>query len=630
MLRLLGPTRVSGGTGRGLPQAAFLAVAMLDLAPGRTLTREAIAARLWEGAPASKASASLRTLIKRLRDWEQGTGVSVLHVTPTALARDHASLPSDLSHFLAIDAVETAAGLRLFSELYGGDFLTGLEDSSEVTGQWIAGQRAWLRERFIKIALAGARRVGGVMAEEVLRRLVEEAPYDDTIVRAAMVAARHDTTQIRALYGQFATRLLADLNNQPDRATNELLRELTQGALIAAAPRTTPPNTGVVASLDGVPRVLILPPVDSGLEAEDRRLGDSFIDEITHTLGRMRTFAVFAPHTARQVITSPFPSGNPYGADYVVASRFAPGHGVNRLRLSLTRLETHELLLSEELPFAAGDLAAHHYHLASALGTRLAEGIERTERHIYLNSASPPAYVHYLLGCDALRGIDLQSVRRARNHFREALKLSPNYVAARALMARTHSLEWVLLDRNERAPIDKAIALAREAVSLDPMDPSALREVGHALIYLGAVDEAVESLRSATQLGPHQSDVLFHYGDGLVHAGKMREARDVMDKALSLNPLAPDVYYWVSASADYFLGEYAKASDMFKRMNNREPAARVIAAVEAMNGNLEEAARHRDIYLASHPDFRLADYMIQHRPEDREHYLEGLRRAGFA
>ena len=49
-----------------------------------------------------------------------------------------------------------------------------------------------------------------------------------------------------------------------------------------------------------------------------------------------------------------------------------------------------------------------------------------------------------------------------------------------------------------------------------------------------------------------------------------------------------------------------------------------------MNGNLKEAARHRDIYLAAHPDFRLADYMFpQSRPEDRKHYLEGLRRAGF-
>jgi hypothetical protein len=100
---------------------------------------------------------------------------------------------------------------------------------------------------------------------------------------------------------------------------------------------------------------------------------------------------------------------------------------------------------------------------------------------------------------------------------------------------------------------------------------------------------------------------------------------------LSLNPLAPDVYHWVSATADYFLGDYAAASKALRRMQNRESAARVVAAVEAMNGNLEEAARFRDVFLTGHPNFRLADYMFpQRRPEDRQHILEGLRRAGFA
>jgi tetratricopeptide (TPR) repeat protein len=150
------------------------------------------------------------------------------------------------------------------------------------------------------------------------------------------------------------------------------------------------------------------------------------------------------------------------------------------------------------------------------------------------------------------------------------------------------------------------------------------------MLYLGAIEEGVESLRTATQLGPHSADSLFHYGDGLVHLGEMQEARRVMDSALSLNPLAPDVYHWVSATADYFLGDYRSASEGLRRMENRESAARVVAAVEAMNGNLEEAARFRDIFLAGHPGFRLEDYMFpQRRPEDREHILEGLRRAGF-
>ena len=65
MLRLFGPTRVSEGSGPRLPRAAFLAVALLDLAPSRVMTRETLAAKLWEGAPAVRASASLRQLVSR-------------------------------------------------------------------------------------------------------------------------------------------------------------------------------------------------------------------------------------------------------------------------------------------------------------------------------------------------------------------------------------------------------------------------------------------------------------------------------------------------------------------------------------------------------------------------------------
>jgi DNA-binding SARP family transcriptional activator/tetratricopeptide (TPR) repeat protein len=631
MLRLFGPTRVSGIAEPRLPRSAFVAVALLDLTASRHMTREELAARLWEGAAAARASNNFRQLLARIRAWEQATGQVVVRTEGRVVSRDATALPSDLSLFLAIDDAGTPAGLRWLAELYGGDLLADVEPEAEFTAQWVAEQRSWLRDRFIRLAVAGVRVAGGPVAEDVLRRLTDEAPYDDVVIRAAMVAARHDPAAVRAIYQRFARRLELDLGSTPEARTTALLGELARGALPAAAPPSDLERPAVSAALDSVPRVLILPPGASDLAGPERHLGDALVDEVTHTLSRLRTFAVFAPHTARQLARGPFPGGNPYGADYLVATRLAPGPAGARLTVALTRLATQELLLSEELPFVRGDLNAHHVHLAAALGARLAQGIERAEQRLYRTTGSASAYVHYLIGCENLRTIDLRALRRAKGHFRQAIRLSRDFVPARAMLARTLCLEWILLDRNEREPIEAAVALAREAAGIDPLDPLAHREVGHALLYLDAIDEGVEALRAATQLGPHHADVLFHYADGLIHLGAMPEARRVMDRALALNPLAPDLYHWVSATADYFLGHYAAASVALKRMRQPESAARVIAAVEAMNGNLDEARRQRDIYLAAHPDFRLADYMFpQRRPEDRAHYLEGLRRAGFA
>jgi DNA-binding SARP family transcriptional activator len=322
MLRLFGPTRVAGGDGQRLPRAAFLAVALLDLAPSRVMTREALAARLWEGAPAVKANASLRTLVSRIKAWEQGsTDSAVLRVNPFTIGRDDTTLPSDLAQFLAIDSVDTPASLRLLSELYTGDFLADVEDGDE---RWIAEQRAWLRDRFIKLALAGAGRVGGPVAQQVLRRLTDEAPYDDAVIRATMIAARQDPSEVRGIYDRYAARLKSDLGNEPEAKTDALLRELTNETPARAQFRLDEPSPAMPVSVDSIPRVLILPPSDSPLDIPDRKLGEMLIDEVTHTLGRLRTFAVFAPHTARALANMPFPSGNPYGADYLVTSRFVP------------------------------------------------------------------------------------------------------------------------------------------------------------------------------------------------------------------------------------------------------------------------------------------------------------------
>ena len=147
---------------------------------------------------------------------------------------------------------------------------------------------------------------------------------------------------------------------------------------------------------------------------------------------------------------------------------------------------------------------------------------------------------------------------------------------------------------------------------------------------LDRVDEAVVHLEDAADRGPNHADVLMTYADGLVHAGVMPKAKVTMDHALELNPLAPDLYYWIAGTADFFLGNYADASLKLSTMRESQSAARFIAAVEAMNGNLQRAHEFRDTYLAQHPDFRIADYHIPLRKKGhREQYLEALRRAGF-
>jgi tetratricopeptide (TPR) repeat protein len=516
-------------------------------------------------------------------------------------------------------------------ELYAGDFLMDAVPRGPNAADWIESRRVSFRDRFVRLAIEGARRVGGPLAIRILTRASEMAPYDDAVARQLMIASSASGPgAVHAEYRRFSDRLAHDLDVEPEPETTHLLDELAPAALPPRSGATTELPNGISPVFAHVPKVLILPPTSS-LDAPSGvdHLVDMMMDEVTFSLSRERTFAVFAPHTARQLVRTPFPNGNAYGAGYLVTTQVRANE-TTELAVTLLNVATHEVLLSETLRVSSDDLGDRQIKIAGAVASKLASGIERAERLHAHTTGTASAYVHFLLGSDAIKVLELRSLRRAKQHLRHAIQLSPEFVPARAMLARALCLEWILLDRKEMSPIKTALDLAREAVSIDPTHPLGHREVGHAMLYLDALDEGVEALRSATGLGPHHADILMNYADGLVHLGEMRDARRIMDQALELNPLPPDQYHWISGTAHYMLGDYAAASQSFRRMKEPEGASRFIAAVEAMNGNLIEAHRQRDIFLRNHPGFRLADYMVpQRKAEDRAHYLEGLRRAGF-
>lgn len=626
---MLGPVHIAGS--RVPPRNALFLAAVVDLSPKGRVERETVASLLWEDAATSRSLANLRQLLARIREWEALSGEILVEAEGSLLVRSANVAPSDLSTFLGIGKPSSPAELRLIDELYAGDFLVDVVPRGPNAADWIESRRASYRDRFVHLAIEGARRVGGPLALRILTRASEMAPYDDAVARQLMIACSvSGPSAIQAEYRRFSDRLARDLDVEPEPATTQLLDELAAAALPARSGATIELPSGVSTAFAHVPKVLILPPNEPFDAPSDvGHLVDMMVDEVTFSLSRERTFAVFAPHTARQLVRTPFPNGNAYGASYLVTTHVRARKSTE-LAITLLNVATHEILLSESLRVSSDDLGDRQIKIAGAVASKLASGIERAERLQARATGSASAYVHFLLGSDAIKVLELRSLRRAKQHLRHAIKLSPEFAPARAMLARALCLEWILLDRKEMTPINAALDLAREAVAIDPTHPLGHREVGHAMLYLDALDEGVEALRSATGLGPHHADILMNYADGLVHLGEMRDARGIMDRALELNPLPPDQYHWISGTAHYMLGDYAAASQSFRRMKEPEGASRFIAAVEAMNGNLAEAHRQHDIFLRNHPGFRLADYMVpQRKAEDRAHYLEGLRRAGF-
>ena len=649
MLRVFGAPHLlaNGSAIQRLPAKAYIALALLALRFANICERSALATALWEDAPQSLAHRSLRQLAQLVREVERENDVSLFTFLPRQVVRGPENLSSELDAFLRINAVTSRPDLERILELYAGDLLAfGSERVSPELAQWIAEQRDRLRDRFRSLAVTGAMAVGGQTATDTFARLVADFPYDEAVHRSYFLHLSRVSsgTAVKQAYEYFRARLLQDLEVEPEMETRAVVAQLVprflplglRPAPIQAMPVTPAERAPMASPPTSLPRLLILPPQPGPYVLDPRQLllADQLIDDVTVSLCRMRSFAVVAPHTARQLADGdPFSGGLPYQADYVVHTRLTPDTAAGlRLGISLTRTATQEVLLGENMRFATDDLPRRHLDLVQVLIGRLANRVETAEIRSFRSTGMASAYVHFLLGIKEMQTADLVNTRRARKHFQRALALSDDFVPARSMLARTLSFEWMLLGRAEKDLLHESQRLAQTSVESDPFDPHGHRELGNAALYLARFDESLEHLDHAVDRAPHHADILINYADTLIHSSHHGRAGEVIEAALILNPLAPDLYYWIGASAEFFLGHYRGALDLLDRMRDPKPVERLRACCLAMLGENEAAARSRSIAMARQPTFRVDDWhrMVPLKSKrDTGHFTDALLRAGF-
>ncbi len=646
MLNLFGVPRleIAGAGSRTFPTKGFVLVAMLRLAVGETLARTTTAERLWEGT-ATDPGSNLRQLLASIRRIEHSHGIRFVEADRRQIWLPPDRHHCDLDDFLSVSEIATEAELERYVAQFGSDFLSGMEDhASSDLAAWVAEQRQALFARFTRIAQRGAVTVGGPVAVATLKQLLECSPYDEAILRSlVMEMMQHGTRQdIAETYRRFAERLETDLGTPPESATTLLVAQavptMATELRIAGSPRLTgsvqQPQDETV-----VPRLLILPPRAGPVPARphEMALARALVEDTTLTLSRLRSFRVYAPHSA-------FRWGEADGdvsvaapdADFLVHTRILPADGPggsSRIAYTLVAEKSGEVLVSDLLRFTPSDLPHRYMDFVQTVSGQIARRIDEATLTAFERSGDASAYTHYLLGRERLRPYDLRSVRAARQSFKRALDVQPGYFPATHMLAHTLNMEWFALGRPDPAPLIEAQRLAEGLIADNPTAPEGHWERGISALYLHQIEEAIEFLDAAEQRAPNHADILADGADALVHLGDHKRARARIATALELNPLAPDDYYWISGSSAFFLGQYAEALSMFERLAGTRPTARIEAACHAMLGNTNKALQCRDAYLEDYPDFKVETWstIIPMRdPQDIAHMHDAMRRAGFA
>ncbi len=217
-----------------------------------------------------------------------------------------------------------------------------------------------------------------------------------------------------------------------------------------------------------------------------------------------------------------------------------------------------------------------------------------------------------------------------------ALALEPGYAEAFALLADVYATNifspTVSLDRHA----ELARHYAQKALEADSKD--ALVQAVAALTFsvLGDFERAETHSSTAVVLNPNDYLAVYSRGTTLTYAGHMNAGLMWLEKAMRLDPHAAHQDLEVVVECHYMRHAYLDAVKTFKRWQSAPLYMYdVLAVCYAQLGRLEDAADARDIWLSNQPDgYKFKNTLETHmnmckRQEDREHWLQGYRKAGL-
>jgi TolB-like protein/Flp pilus assembly protein TadD len=384
--------------------------------------------------------------------------------------------------------------------------------------------------------------------------------------------------------------------------------------------------------------IAMLPLENHSPDTMDRLLCDGVTMDIIERLSRFRDLSVIARHSTfqcRGLAHAPAEISQLLGVRYVALGSMR--RSGDRLRITVQLLEagSGRVLWSDRFDGSLGDIFAFQDEVADTIAAMLAGQLSAAERRRILAGRVPEvgAYGLVLRGQDLMIQFRRETNAHARHLFEEAAKLDPEYGRVYAGMSHSFNLAWRYgwADRPE-ASLDRAVALAGEAVRRDALDARGFAELGCARLYQKHYRESLAAYEHAVELNPNDADVLAYMADAVTAMAQPERAVALLERAIRLNPCHPDWYLWHLGDAQFNLARYEDAIATLSRMRDQTEAHRLLAASHALLGQLDEARQQADHVRRAHPEFSIASWRQVPPDSDAsalERYFEGLRLAGL-
>jgi len=395
------------------------------------------------------------------------------------------------------------------------------------------------------------------------------------------------------------------------------------------------------ASLSDKPSIAVLPFTNMSGDPEQEYFSDGITEDIITELSRFRNLLVVARNssfTVKGQAVDVKEVGRKLGARYVVEGSVRKVGNRVRITAQLLEAATGNHLWAERYDRDLEDIFMVQDELVHAISGVIPGELDRFA--VEGLRRRPPdnltAYECELRGRWALHHWN-EGLSIAQEWFEKAINADPDYALAHAGLALVHGYNIPALGLSPEAAIARAKEHAQRATVLDDRNPTVQAYAG--LAYFFSCEHQLSRTHTdrAVSLNPNDPFALDAKANVLTYSGELEQALVYFAKSERLDPYAPDDQRLdCLCDCHYLLHNYEKVIEIHGVYQNK-PAFLylVLACALAQLGRYEQAKAavkdYERLRPAGHDALAMMKYQMRMcwRQEDRDHWLEGYRKAGF-
>ena len=460
--------------------------------------------------------------------------------------------------------------------------------------------------------------------------------WDNRIVSDSALNSRINSARKALGDDGVAQRLIKTVPRKGFRFVGKVLEPTTVSAPLHAAPlpaRAAPDR----------PSIAVLPFNNMSDDPEQEYFCDGMAEDILTALSKVRWFLVIARNSSftykgRSVHIREI--ADELGVGYVVEGSVRKAGGRVRITAQLNDAVTGSHIWAEHYDRELGDVFAIQDEITNAIVAAIEPQIYAAE-NFHARRKAPAnldAWDHLMRALSHFWKVTRQDHLAAQAQLAQAVAIDPNYGQALSVLAASHMfgvhLGWAALAA--AAPVAEAAALA--AVKRDQEDAWAHTALGSVYFSTRRLDDALAEFEQALTLNPNFSLAQGYYALALSYAGRSAESYEAAQKAIRLSPRDPSLalYYGIAGYARFTERRYqeaiALAREAIRHRGDLTGAYRVLAVSAGMTDDRGLAHMALQELRRTQPNISrdwIATQLPWRNEGDREHYLEGFRRAGL-